>query len=74
MKWNARVFTNITFDFEIEADTEQEVESRIRKYLASAHGGEPEDQALSVKTSPEDQLTGLFVNIDEITDVYDLQA
>ncbi len=72
MKWNARVSTNVTVDFEIEAETESEVKSRIREYLAFVQGGNPEGQALAVKTKAEDKVTGLFVDIDEIADVYDL--
>ncbi len=33
MKWTVRVNTEITFDFEIEAETEEEVNERVRDYL-----------------------------------------
>lgn len=71
-KWNARAFVNVTFDFEIEADTEQEVERRVKQYLKFVNGGKPETQALSLKTKDEDELTGLFIDVDEVTDIYDL--
>ena len=72
MKWNARVEVSATFDFEIEADTEQQVKSRVREYLAFAQGGKPEGQAISIKTQPEDECTGIFLDIGDICDVYDL--
>ena len=72
MKWNARVFTNATFDFEIEADTQEQVESRINEYLKYVSGGKPEGQAISVKTKPGDELTGIFIADTEIEDVYEL--
>ena len=72
MKWNARVSTNITLDFEIEASTEEEVKARIHGYLDFVQGGNPEGQALSLKTKSDDELMGLFIDIDEIVDVYDL--
>ena len=74
MKWNARVFTNVTFDFEIEADTENEVKARIEKYLGYVSGGKPEGQSLSVKTKADDELTGIFVQEAEIEDVYELDT
>ena len=74
MKWNARVRTNVTFDFEIEADTEAEVEAQINKYLRYVSGGKPEGQLLSVKTKTDDELTGIFVMEAEIEDVYELDT
>ena len=72
MKWNARVMVNTTFDFEIEAETEEDVRFRVREYLAFAQGGDPEAQPLSIATKSEDKCTGIFISIDEICDVYDL--
>ena len=73
MKWNAKVFTDATFDFEIEADTEEEVKSRLEQYLEYVPGGEPKGHAISVKTKPGDTLTGLFIMRTEIEDVYELE-
>ncbi len=72
MKWNARASVNATFDFEIEADTEQEATLRVREYLRFVQGGKPETQAVSVKTKAGDECTGIFLDTDEVVDVYDL--
>ncbi len=72
MKWNARAFINATIDFEIEADTEAEVKQRVREYLKFVNGGKPQEQKLSVETKDGDECTGIFLDIDDVTDVYDI--
>ncbi len=72
MKWNARAFVNATFDFEIEADTELEATRRVRHYLAFVNGGKPQGQSVSVTLKDGDTCTGMFLAVDEVTDVYDL--
>ncbi len=72
MKWNARVFTEITFDFEIEAETEEDVEESINKYLPYMKGGKLEKQPVSVRVGSNDKLTNIFIEIKEIEDCYEL--
>ena len=74
MIWNARVEANITFDFEIEADTEDEVRARIKdKYLEYIGGGEAKGQNLTIRNmQPNDALTNIFVMETDIEDVYEL--
>ncbi len=74
MKWNVRVFTEITFDFEIEAETEEEVGEKIESYLPYIKGGKTEKQPVSVKVGPDDKLTNIFIEIKEIEDVYELDT
>ncbi len=72
MKWNARVMTDITFDFEIEANCEDEVFEKIGVYLKYVDKGKLDTQLLTIKTLPEDVLTNIFVMETEIEDVYEL--
>lgn len=72
MKWNARAFTNVTFDFEIEAKSEGEVEAKVNKYLKYIQYGKLEKQRISVKVDKGDELTAIFVMENEIEDVYEL--
>lgn len=72
MKWNARATVSATFDFEVEAETEHQAKTRVREYLAFVQGGNPEGQKLSVETQDGDTCTGIFLDIDEIADVYDI--
>lgn len=71
-KWNARAFVNATFDFEIEAEAEGEVEAKVKQYLKFVQGGKAEGQDVSVKTRGADVCTNIFLDVDEVADVYEL--
>jgi hypothetical protein len=71
-KWNARAFVSATFDFEIEAETEGEVEARVKQYLKFVQGGKLEGRDVQVKTRGEDACTNIFLSVDEVEDIYEL--
>jgi hypothetical protein len=72
VKWNARVFAQMTLDFEIEAQNEKEVEAKINMYLPYIEYGKLEKQPLTVKVGNGDKLTNVFIMEKEIEDVYEL--
>jgi len=72
MKFNARAFTHITFDFEIEAESEQEVEEMVTQHLKYVAGGKLDDQKITINTDDSTELTNIFVMEVEIEDVYEL--
>ena len=72
MKWYARVETEVTFDFEIEANSEEEVEAKIHKYLPFIEGGKLKKQPITVKVGKDDKLTNIFVMGTEIEDAFEL--
>jgi len=67
--WNARVFAQVTFDFEIEADSESQVETAIKNYLPYIEygklggKGKLDTQPISVKVDDGDEVTAIFVTI-----------
>ena len=71
MKFNARAFTSITFDFDIEAKDEHEAESKVKKYLKYVQYGKLETQKISIDVDADDTLRSCFVMEIEVEDVYE---
>lgn len=72
MKFNARAFCNVTFDFEIEAEDDYTAERKVKQYLKFVQGGKIDKQNINLNVNDEDDVTNIFIMDTEVEDVYEI--
>jgi hypothetical protein len=73
MKYEVRACTEITFDFEVEAKSDIDAESQVKKLLPYIEHGKLDNQPISVKCGKNQKLRSLFIMEVQLEDVNELE-